>query len=461
MRILKLSVLTVLGLSFASLSSAEMAGMSLQERVRQSDAVVVGTIEEVRQTDAGVAGQFPPPVTHWLATCRVERYIIGPKIHNPAVEEAKAVHFIHVAFWQRLQKPTPVKLVAGKKYLLFLVEVESQPRGKIGGFYGMITPYHGAFEAGQEYFVHDENDPSYPQAVKMSFDEIVQRLTQENTAPIDIRHQLDSATGYWYAYLRGKAIGDGKVLRNVHTEGEWTLFEVFGHHGWSSGRVLTRFLKAEEAKTEGVQLTLNGIKAGLRSTIPSEVEEGIREIETLTGLSLKDNVCSSPEKCLRWIENNEDYFLWNAEESILIPFQLGSNRKPGGLVRGLHWSIMTDKTVYKQNEPIIVTARLENSLPASAEACSVFPVNARMLIHFEIDFDVRNEEGGLAHFALERPPALAVKDFKMLEGGQSIETQEELTSRLHDKPLAPGRYRIKATYQNYELTRCASFLNKS
>src|SRR3989338_1649814 len=115
MRTIRLFVLTVFGLSFASLSFAEMTGMSFYERLRQSDAVVVGTIEEIHQTDAGVGGQFPPPVTHWLATCRVERYIIGPKIHNPAVEEAKAVSLIRIAFEQKFLKPTPVQLVEGRK----------------------------------------------------------------------------------------------------------------------------------------------------------------------------------------------------------------------------------------------------------------------------------------------------------------------------------------------------------
>ncbi len=172
MRILKLSVLMVFGLSFAFSSSAEMTVMSLQERMRQSDAVVVGTIEEVRQADAGVEGQFSPPITHWLATCRVERYIIGPKIHNPAVEEAKAVKLIRIAFEQKFQKPTPVKLAEGKKYLLFLKETGPNT-------YEMITPYHGAFETGQDYFIHDEQSPEYPKAVKMSFEAIVSRLTNE------------------------------------------------------------------------------------------------------------------------------------------------------------------------------------------------------------------------------------------------------------------------------------------
>ncbi len=156
-------------LLFASLSFAEMTAMSLQERMRQSDAVVVGTIQEVHQTDASVGGQFPLPAEHWMATCRVERYIKA-KIHDPNVEEGKMVRLIRIAFGQKLQKPTQVKLEEGRKYLLFLKETAPNE-------YEMITPYHGAFEAGQDYFVHDEQSPEYPAATKMSFDEIVRRVT--------------------------------------------------------------------------------------------------------------------------------------------------------------------------------------------------------------------------------------------------------------------------------------------
>lgn len=208
---------TVSLLVLESLSSAEMTGMSFQERVRQSDAVVVGTIEEVHPTDAGVGGQSPPPVTHWLATCRVERYIIGPKIHNPAVEEAKAVRLIHIAFEQKFQKPTPVKLVAGKKYLFFLKEISAQNER----LYEMITPYHGAFEAGQDCFIHDEQSPEYPKVVKMSFEEIVQRVTPQNPPSVDIRQQPDRELSEDELRMKERLIalsrGEGNVA-DLHIE---------------------------------------------------------------------------------------------------------------------------------------------------------------------------------------------------------------------------------------------------
>lgn len=191
MRIIKWSVMvTAALLCLGSSSFAEMTVMSLQERMRQADTIVIGEIQEVHQTDAGAGGQPPLPTEHWLAACRVERYIIGPKIHNPNVEEGKAVSLIPIAFDWKAQKPTPVKLVTGKKYLLFLKEIEPQKAGE--RFYEMITPYHGAFEAGQDHFIHDEQSPEYPKAVKMSFEEILQRVTPQSPTPQQPLKQVEA-----------------------------------------------------------------------------------------------------------------------------------------------------------------------------------------------------------------------------------------------------------------------------
>ena len=153
--------------------------MSLQERMRQSDAVVIGAIQEIRKTQVSENDG----TEYWWATCRVERYIIGPKIHNPAVEEGKAVGLINIMFVQKIQKPAPVKLVEGKRYLLFL-KGPAVPRDNrdTENVYEPITPYHGAFEAGQDHFIHDEQSPEYPRAVKMSFEEVVRHVTPQNTS---------------------------------------------------------------------------------------------------------------------------------------------------------------------------------------------------------------------------------------------------------------------------------------
>ncbi|OGX39024.1 MAG: hypothetical protein A3D87_02110 [Omnitrophica WOR_2 bacterium RIFCSPHIGHO2_02_FULL_50_17] len=231
MQSLKIVVLTTAFLLFFhSLSSAEMTGMSLQERMRQSDAVVVGTVQELHQADAGVGGQFPPPVSHWLATCRVERYITH-KIHNAEAEDLKRVNTIRIAFVQiPTQKPSPLKLTEGRKYLLFLKEISAQGER----LYEMITPYHGAFEAGQDYFVHDEQSPGYPKTVKMSFEEIVRRVTPQNPAlpkpadpavapqPLTLTIQADKKV-----YGVGEDVGLTLEFKNVSTQNVWLLKKIF------------------------------------------------------------------------------------------------------------------------------------------------------------------------------------------------------------------------------------------
>jgi hypothetical protein len=333
-------------LSFVFLSSAEMTGMSLQERMRQSDAVVIGEVLDAQKTSIEKDG-----TEYWLATCQVERYLIGPKmydIYNPSVGEAKGLSVINIMFMQKMQKPAPAKLLEGKKYLLFLKgpAVPRDNRDK-GNVYEMITPYHGAFEAGQDYFVHDERDPQYPQAVKLSFEEIVRRLTPQDTA-IDIRQQLYYAEEYWYGQMRDKMASEAvrmtsPPLPKLHEEGEWTVWDFVHHHGSTTHRVLTRFLNAEEAKIRAIEMVLDDIKSSLRSSIHQEREEGIRQIEILTGLNLKNNACVSPERCLKWIESNEDYFVWDEQKNVLGIAEQDKMANFGRGVRGLALSIQTDK----------------------------------------------------------------------------------------------------------------------
>ncbi len=75
------------------------------------------------------------------------------------------------------EKVAPIKLTEGKRYILFLKKAVPRDSRDAKNVYEMITPYHGAFEAGQNYFVHDEENPKYPAAVKMSFEEIVRRVS--------------------------------------------------------------------------------------------------------------------------------------------------------------------------------------------------------------------------------------------------------------------------------------------
>ena len=171
MRIIKSFVTAaVFLLALESLTSAEMTEMSLQERMRRSDVVAIGEILEShntgRETETGVE--------HWVAIYRLKQIL--KENFTRKLQKIPSDDFnIYVSFIQvPMRTPRPIKLTEGKKYILFLKETGSQREGQIA--YEMITPYHGAFEDGQEYFVSDEHDSQYPQAVKMSFEDIVRRM---------------------------------------------------------------------------------------------------------------------------------------------------------------------------------------------------------------------------------------------------------------------------------------------
>lgn len=160
-------VLIVLMAALALMNSicvAEMTAMSLQERLRQSDQVIVGEI--LKSYDTGVIKRLG--VENWVAECRIKQTIMGRSMTGYNIK----IPFTNIP----RQVPSHVKLLQTKEYLLFLRK--SKDRAKAGA-YEMITPYHGAFEAGESYFVHDEQGPEFPRAVMMSFDAIVSRLTND------------------------------------------------------------------------------------------------------------------------------------------------------------------------------------------------------------------------------------------------------------------------------------------
>jgi hypothetical protein len=220
MRTVKFFIILMMSLAFfCSRSSAEIMMMSLQEAMRQSDAVVMGTIQEIRQTDTAdeefpLSPQLPnlSVEKHFLATCRVERYIKGPKIHDPSVEEAKAVKLIRIAFKQKKELPAPIQLAEGRRYLLFLKETESQKAGE--RLYEMFTPYHGAVEPGQTHNLYDEQNPSGA----LSFDEIVSRLT--NVLLLTVKSDKD-------VYEVGEEVRLTLEFKNVSAQNVWLFAKIF------------------------------------------------------------------------------------------------------------------------------------------------------------------------------------------------------------------------------------------
>lgn len=290
-----------------------------------------------------------------------------------------------------------------------------------------------------------------PQQSNTSTLEVVEKekadLSSKNNG-ITIREQLNIATGYWYASIREKVLGDGQALRNVRQEGEWTVAEVFGHHGFTPLRVLTRFLDAEETRIGGGGTVLGNMKSRLHFSSSEQGKQwAIDALNILTAGALK-----TKEECLRWIEENKDFVIWDDNAGV---FRVDEERKAKNLapsIRELRLSLQADKTSYSQDDPIVLTFKLENVSPPSGVLYSLLWVNRRMLIHSEIVVEVRNEKDEYLHFLPPAPPPpLTAKDFQLLDGGKFVEAQEEITSSLSKKPLKPGRYTIQAEYRNYEL----------
>lgn len=370
-----LGVTIVLAAQSGSVSSAEMTVMSLQERMSQSDAVVIGTIEEVHQIDDGAGGQLPAPVEHWLATCRVERYIIGPKIHNPATEEEKAVSLIHIAFEQKMmQKPVLVKLVGGRKYLLFLKEISAQGER----LYEMITPYHGAFEAGGDYFVHDEQSPEYPQAVKMSFEEIVQRAAPQYPASVDIRQQPNRELSKDELRMKERLIalsrGEGAVadLRVELMDGGMAsaLF-----YNIASGKIVSQEWVATGSlpKREERAVTDKEIRQLLRTLIEHQYWTflGTQSIPDASGFMFRLHYKDLPSVEYRCDAHEyEPSAQLSAVRSVWLNFVSGASpqnpasSQPTEQVKAtqpLTLTIQTAKEVYVHGEPINIEAIIKNS----------------------------------------------------------------------------------------------------
>lgn len=194
-----------------SICAAEMTAMSLQERLRQSDLVIVGEI--LKSENTGIVKE--EGVENWLAECKVKRYI-KQKIHNYNFEEAKSISIIDIAFEQiPARTPVLIKLSEGKEYLLFLKETEGRREGRI--IYEMITSYHGAFEAGKDYLIYDEQSPEFPKAVTISFDAIVSRLTNDLLLTIKSDKEV---------YQAGEEIKLTLDFKNIGAKSVWLLKEM-------------------------------------------------------------------------------------------------------------------------------------------------------------------------------------------------------------------------------------------
>lgn len=139
--------------------STEMTAMSLQERVRRADVILVCHI--TKSYDTGVIKEAG--VQRWRAKCQVKQLLKG-RLKEKTIQ----IGFIQVP----LMLPSPQALENGKTYLLFLKDKgpNSKPR------YKFITPNHAAIEYGPTYWVYDEGASEYTDAREKTAPEITNRV---------------------------------------------------------------------------------------------------------------------------------------------------------------------------------------------------------------------------------------------------------------------------------------------
>ena len=389
MRIIKSFVTAaVFLLALESLTSAEMTGMSLQERRSQSDAVVIGTIEEVHQTDVAIGGN----ITHWLATCRVERYIIGPKIHNPNTEEGKEVSIIYVMFKKVPHFLSPHELVVrkelveGKRYLLFLKEAVPRDDRDLRNFYEMVTLYHGAFEAGQDYFVHDENDPQYPGGVKVSFEDIVQRVSPSDESFVDIRDEVNRLLSEDELRMKERLIalsrGEGAV---ADLKVELMDGGMLRHRGdtIANGKIVSQIWDlAVPPKSEERAVTDREIRQLLRTLIEHQywTFQGTQFVPDAPGFMFRFHYKDLPPIEYRCETHEyEPSAQLSAIRSVWLSFVSGASPQdpvfsPKGeqvkATQPLTLTIQTAKEVYEQGESINIEASIKNSANDTAKIYS-------------------------------------------------------------------------------------------
>ena len=381
MRIIKSFVTAaVFLLALESLTSAEMTVMSLQERMRRSDVVAIGDILESRNT--GVIEETG--VERWMAICRLKQ--IFKENFTQKLQKIPSDGFnIHISFIQiPTRTPLPLKLTEGKKYLLFLKETGSQGKGQI--VYGMITDLHGAFEAGQDYFVHDENDPQYPGGVKVSFEDIVQRVSPSDESFVDIRDEVNRLLSEDELRMKERLIalsrGEGAV---ADLKAELMDGGMLRHRGdtIANGKIVSQIWDlAVPPKSEERAVTDKEIRQLLRTLIEHQywTFQGTQFVPDAPGFMFRFHYKDLPPIEYRCETHEyEPSAQLSAIRSVWLSFVSGASPQdpvfsPNGeqvkATQPLTLTIQTVKEVYEQGESINIEASIKNSANDTAKIYS-------------------------------------------------------------------------------------------
>jgi len=134
---------------------AKVDPISLQERIKASDLILVGYI--IKSYDTGIIDESG--VQNWVAECQVTEALKG-KIDKPIIK----ISFIQIPN----QKPRPIHLEELKSYLLFLTER-----------YEFISSYSGALSLeGHLWLYDDEISPNYSQDQQMTPEGLITRVKE-------------------------------------------------------------------------------------------------------------------------------------------------------------------------------------------------------------------------------------------------------------------------------------------
>ena len=247
---------------------------------------------------------------------------------------------------------------------------------------------------------------------------------------------------YWSSEKLGR-------IRSLEVEDDVVYISIFEHHGpqpyWLTGAEM----RDEVEKIRGYRDAVSTWVGLLRDGIDTQREWALKTLQENVGLS-----SSEPSDWRRWYDENGDFLVWDEAHGKYAVDQERKSNRLAEAIRGLRFSMRTDKTRYKVGEPIWVTVQLENIYPRSGRMDSRLWVNARLLWDADVKVELRthevNDAGYHHHRDMPPAPSLTREDVKLLDGSNAVEKSFELTAAHVEPQLKPGHYSIQATYKNDE-----------
>ena len=259
-----------------------------------------------------------------------------------------------------------------------------------------------------------------------------------------IKHEHNHASPryYWASEKLGR-------IQSFEVEEDVVYVTIFEHHGpqpyWLTGSEMRDGIEKTRGYRDAVQAWVGLVRDG----IETQKAWAVKTLQEHLGLSFTE-----PVEWLQWADDNGDFVLWDDTQGRYVVDQERKTTRLAEAVRGLRFSLHTDKTRYKVGEPIWITVRLENVYPASGIMDSRLWGNKRLLWDADVQVELRTHELGDVGYHHHRDtspaPILAREDFKLLDGGDAVEKSFELTAALVEPQLKPRHYSIKATYKNDE-----------